>query len=170
MVLSTWLHTTLLYEGLDNLFALPNLQTPSFKFSQVVFVPLQKIVLMSSQNKLLSQQLCKTTSLTYDLKSIWNFGETWKTMSTTFSQNFSLFNIIKWDILLLPWSHLKLGLEHKMTYNLQLTLNNSKLLEILRDTLNICFLYLLKISALLMVTTKSYHFEKELISKLKLKL
>ncbi len=32
---------TLLYEGLDNVFALPNLQTPSFKISQVVFAPLQ---------------------------------------------------------------------------------------------------------------------------------
>jgi len=47
MVLSTGLHTTLLYEGLDNVFAFPNLQTLSFKFSQVVFAPLQKIVLIS---------------------------------------------------------------------------------------------------------------------------
>jgi hypothetical protein len=30
MVLSTWLHTKLLYAGLDNVFAFPNLQTPSF--------------------------------------------------------------------------------------------------------------------------------------------
>jgi hypothetical protein len=59
-----------LYEGFDNVFALPNLQTPSFKFSQVVFAPLQKIILMSSQNKLPSQQLCKGTPLTYDLGSI----------------------------------------------------------------------------------------------------
>jgi len=28
------------------------------------------------------------------------------------------FNFIKWEILLLLWSHLKLGPEHKMTYNL----------------------------------------------------
>jgi hypothetical protein len=75
MVLSTWLHTTLLYEGLDNVFAFPNLQTPSFKFSQVIFAPFQKIVLMSFQNKLSSQQLCKATPLTYDLELIWNFGE-----------------------------------------------------------------------------------------------
>jgi hypothetical protein len=32
---------TLLYEDLDNVFTLPNLQTPSFKISQVVFAPLQ---------------------------------------------------------------------------------------------------------------------------------
>jgi hypothetical protein len=70
IVLSTGLHTTLLYEGLDNVFALPNFQTPSFKFSQIVFAPLQKFVLISSQNKLLSQQLCKATPLTYDLGSI----------------------------------------------------------------------------------------------------
>ncbi len=38
-------------------------------------------------------------------------------MSTTFSQNFSSFKFINWEILLLPWSHLKLGREHKMTYN-----------------------------------------------------
>jgi hypothetical protein len=80
MVLSTWLHTKLLYAGLDNVFALPNLQTPSFKFSQVVFVPFQKCILMFSQCKFLSQQFCKATPLTYDLRSIWNFGETWKIM------------------------------------------------------------------------------------------
>jgi hypothetical protein len=87
MVLGTWLYTTILYEGLDNVFALPNLQIPSFKFSQVVFVPLQKFVLMSFQNKILSQQLYKATMFTYDLESIWNFGETWTTMSTTIFQN-----------------------------------------------------------------------------------
>ncbi len=38
-------------------------------------------------------------------------------MSTTFSQNFSSFNFMNWEILLLLWSHLKLGPEHKMTYN-----------------------------------------------------
>ncbi len=130
MVLSTWIHTKLLYAGLDNVFALPNLQTPSFKFSQVVFVPLQKFVLMSSQCKLLSQQLYKATPLTYDLGSIWNLGKTWKTMFTTIFQNFSSFNFIKWEILLLPWSHLKLGLEHKMTYkSLIATLNSLRFWE-----------------------------------------
>jgi len=70
MVLSTRLHTTLLYEGLDNVFTLPNFQTPSFKFSQVVFAPFQNFALMSFQNKLLSQQLCKATPHTYDFGSI----------------------------------------------------------------------------------------------------
>jgi hypothetical protein len=32
---------TLLYKGLDNVFALPDLQIPSFKISQVVFAPFQ---------------------------------------------------------------------------------------------------------------------------------
>ncbi len=63
------------------------------------------------------QQLCKVTPLTYDLGLIWNLGETWKTMFVIISQNFSSFNFIKWEILLLPWSHFKLGPEHKMTYN-----------------------------------------------------
>ncbi len=125
MILSTWLRTKLSYEGLDNVFTLPNLQIPSFKFSQVVFASLQKFVLMSSQCKLLSQQLCKATPLTYDLESLWNFVETWKAMSTTISQNFSSFNFIQWEILLFPWSHLKLGLEHKMTYNSLTTTPNS---------------------------------------------
>ncbi len=58
------------YAGLDNVFMLPNLQTPSFKFSQVVFAPLQNFVLMSFQFKLMSQQLCKATLLTFDLGSI----------------------------------------------------------------------------------------------------
>jgi len=48
--------------------------------------------------------------------------------------------------------------------DLQLVLNNSKLLEILRDTLDICLLYLFKISTLLMMTTKCYHFQKKLTS------
>jgi hypothetical protein len=139
MVLSTWLHTKLSYEGLDNVFALPNLQTPSLKFSQVVFAPFQKFILMSSQCKLLSQQLCEATSLTYDLESFWNFAKTWKAMFTIIFQNFSSFNFIKWKILLLLWNHLKLGPEHKN--DLQLTLNNSKLLEILGETLYICLLY-----------------------------
>ncbi len=115
MVLSTWLHTKISYEGLNKVFVLPNLQTPSFKFSLVVFAPLQKFVLISSQCKLLSQQLCKSTPLTYDLESFWNFVETWKAMSTTVSQNFNSFNFIQWEILLLPWSHFKLGPKHKMT-------------------------------------------------------
>jgi hypothetical protein len=38
---------------------------------------------------------------------------------------FSSFNFIKWEILLLPWNHLKLGLEHKMTYNSLLVTPNS---------------------------------------------
>jgi hypothetical protein len=125
MVLSTWLHTTLLYEGFDNVFALPNLQTLSFKFFQVVFAPLQNFALMSSQNKLQSQRLCKATPHTYDLGSIWNSGETCTTMSFPFSQNFSSFNFIKWEILLLPWSHLKLGPKHKMAYNLLSATPNS---------------------------------------------
>jgi hypothetical protein len=54
MVLSTLLHTKLLYESLDNVFVFPNLQIPSFKFSQDIFAPLQKFVLMSSQCKLMS--------------------------------------------------------------------------------------------------------------------
>jgi hypothetical protein len=116
-VLSTWLHIKILYAGLDNVFALLNIQTPSFKFSQVVFDPFQKFVLMSFQCKFLSQQLCKATPLTYDLGLIWNFGGSWKAMFTTISQNVSSFNFIKWKILPLPWSHLKLGPEHKMTCN-----------------------------------------------------
>jgi hypothetical protein len=125
MVSSTWLHTKLLYEGFDDVFALPNLQTPFFKYSQVVFAPLQNFVLISSQCKLLSQQLCKATPLTYDFESFWNFSETCKAMSTIVSQNFNSFDFIKWEILLLPWSHLKLGPEHKMTYNSLLTTPNS---------------------------------------------
>jgi hypothetical protein len=41
VVLHTWLHTKILYEGLDSVFALHNLQTPSFKLSQIIFAPLQ---------------------------------------------------------------------------------------------------------------------------------
>jgi hypothetical protein len=80
---------------------------------------------MSFQNKLVSQQLCKVTLLTYDLGSIWNSGKTWPVMSTTISQNFNSFNFIKWEILLLPWDHLKLGPKHKTTYNSLLTTSNS---------------------------------------------
>jgi hypothetical protein len=46
--------------------------------------------------------------------------------------------------------------------DLQLLLNNSKLLEILGDTLNICLPHLFKISALLMMIKNSYHFQYEI--------
>jgi hypothetical protein len=117
IILNTWLHTKILYEGLDNVFALQNLQTPSFKFSQIVFVPFQNMFWCLFNVNFCHQQLCKTALLTYDLGSIWNFAKTWKTMSNMISQNFNSFKFIKWEILLLPWNHLRLGLEHKMTYN-----------------------------------------------------
>jgi len=132
MVLNTWLHTKLLYEGLDDVFALPNLQTPSFKYSQVVFAPLQKFVLMSSPCKLLSQQLCKGTPLTYDLESFWKFSETCKVMSTIIFQNFSSFDFIKWKILLLSLKSPQTGTWTQNDW--QLALSNFKLLEILKDT------------------------------------
>jgi hypothetical protein len=160
------IHTKLLYECLDNVFVFPNLQTPSFKFSQVVFDQLQNFVLMSFQCKLLSQQLFKATLFTCDLVSMWNFGETWKTMCTTISQNFHSFNIIKLDILLFFWNHFKLGPEHKMTYNSLSTTPNS-----LRfwETHKICLMCLLKILVLIMMITKNYHFQNKLISKLRMK-
>jgi hypothetical protein len=52
--------------------------------------------------------------------------------------------------------------------DLEFAPNNSKLLEILGNTLNICVLYVIKISALLMMTTKSFHFQKKLTSKAKI--
>jgi hypothetical protein len=45
---------TLLYEDLDNVFALPNLQIPSFKISQLYLLHFKTFALISSQNKLLS--------------------------------------------------------------------------------------------------------------------
>jgi hypothetical protein len=41
----------------------------------------------------------------------------------------------------------------------KLLLNNSKLLEVFRNTLNMCLPHLLKLLALLMMITKSYHFK-----------
>jgi hypothetical protein len=45
--------------------------------------------------------------------------------------------------------------------DLQISFKNSKPLEILWDTLNICLPHLLKILALLMMITKSYQFQKK---------
>ncbi len=121
MVLSTWLHTHFCMKVL-----IMYLRFPIFKLLPSNFPKLYLLhFMMSSQNKLLSQQLCKATSFTYDLELIWNFGETWTTMSTTIFQNFSSFNFMKWEILLLPWNHLKLGPKHKMTYNSLSTTPNS---------------------------------------------
>jgi len=95
------------------------------------------------------------------------FSKTCKAMSTTVSQNFSSFDFIKWKILLFSLKSPQIG---TWTQNdLQLAFSNSKLLEILGDTLDICLLYLFKLLALLMMTTKSYHFQKKLTSKLRLK-
>jgi hypothetical protein len=53
---------TLLCEGLDNVFAFPNLQTISFKFSQVVFTPLHDVF---------SKQIFVTTTLQSYTAHIW---------------------------------------------------------------------------------------------------
>jgi hypothetical protein len=91
IILNTWLHTKILYEGLDNVFALQNLQTPSFKLSQIVFAPLQNLFWCIFNVNFCHQQLYKSTPLTYDLGLKWNFGETWKIMSNTI---FSIFQLI----------------------------------------------------------------------------
>jgi hypothetical protein len=132
MVLSTWLHTKLLYEGFDNLFVLPNLQTPSFKFSQVIYAPLQKHVLMSFQCKILSQQLCKATSLMYDLGSIWNLRETWK---NHVYYHLSKFQLISFHTMKDLATSLKSPLIGIWTQNdLQIAFKNFKVIEILGDT------------------------------------
>jgi hypothetical protein len=51
-------------------------------------------------------------------------------------------------------------IETQTQNDLQLLLKNSKPLEILEDILNICLSHLLKILALLMMITKSCHFQK----------
>ncbi len=61
-------------------------------------------------------------------------------------------------------------IETQTQHDLQLPFNNSKHHDILGDILNICHPHFLKISALLMIITKNYHFQKKLISKLRLKL
>jgi len=125
MVLSTWLYSKLLYESFDNVFAFQNFQIVFFKFSQIIFVALQNLFWCLLNVNFYLKQFCKAPPLTYDLGLIWNFGETWKIMSTTNFQNFSSFNFTKWEILLLPWNHLKLRPEHKMTYNSFLIISNS---------------------------------------------
>jgi hypothetical protein len=89
MVLSTWLHTKLFYEGLDNVFALHNFQIPSFKFSQNVFASLQNLFWCLFNVNFCHSNFAKLhhSHMTLDRSEI--MGETWKTMSTTISQNFS---------------------------------------------------------------------------------
>jgi len=66
-----------LYEGLDNIFALRNLQTPSFKFSQVVFAPLQNFSSIDDDHKKLS--LPKETDFKIEAKTLntWIFLNTY---------------------------------------------------------------------------------------------
>ncbi len=113
-------------------------------------------------------------------------------MSTTFSQNFNSFNFIKWEILLLPWTHLKLRPKHKMTYNsLSPTPKSLRFWEthkiyvfyicskfcILWPQGDIQDIYLMCLSKiwdiedkiLYLMTTRRYHFQKKLTSKLRLK-
>jgi len=91
MVLSTWLHTHFCVKVL-----IMYLHFPIFKLFPSSSPKLYLLhFMMSSQNKFLSQQLCKATPLTYGLESIWNFGETWTTMSTIIFQNFSSFNFMR---------------------------------------------------------------------------
>jgi hypothetical protein len=103
MVLNTRLHTKFFFEGLDVYLCstIFKVQTPSFKFSQIVLAPLQNLFWYLLDVNLCHQQLCKVTLLIYELESIWNFGKTWKTMFNITIQNFNSFDFIKWVILLL---------------------------------------------------------------------
>jgi hypothetical protein len=102
MVLNIWLHLKLLYESLDNVFALHNLQTPSLK-SPKLFSCLFNVNLYHSNFAKLHH-----SHMTLDRSKI---------LCTIIVQNFSSFTCIKWEILLLPWNHFKLGHAHKMIYN-----------------------------------------------------
>ncbi len=131
MVLSTWLHTTLLYEGLDNVFVLSNLQTPSFKFSQVVFAPLQNFALMSSQ---------KQTSVIATLQSYIAHIWPWIDLKFWWNMNYVYYLLSKFQLIYLHKvkdlaTSLKSPQTRTWTQNdLQLALSNSKILEILGDT------------------------------------
>jgi hypothetical protein len=125
MVLSTWLHTNFYLKVLMCICAPQfKVQTFSFKFSQIVLAPLQNLFWYLVDVNWCDQQFYKVTLLIYELKLIWNFGKIWKTISYITFQNFSSFDFIKWEILLLSWNHLKLGPEHKMTYNSLSTIPN----------------------------------------------
>jgi hypothetical protein len=123
MVLSTWLHTKLLYEGLDNIFAFHNLQSPN-SFLQVLpncIYCTSNFVLMSSQCKLLS-----LITLRSNIIHIWTwiYMKCWCNMKNYVYYHFLQFEFNKWKFLLLFWNHLKLGPEHKMTYNFISTITN----------------------------------------------
>ncbi len=114
MVLSTWLHTKLFYVGLNNVFAFPNLQTP-WSFPKLYLLHFKNLYWC-----LFNVNFCH--NFTKFTTHIWpwidfKFGESWKAMFITIFQNFSSFKLKKWEIFLLLWNHLKLGPEHKMTYN-----------------------------------------------------
>jgi hypothetical protein len=61
MILSTWLHTKFLFEGLDMYLCstIFKVQTPSFKFSQIVLAPLQNLFSYLFDVNSCYQQLCK---------------------------------------------------------------------------------------------------------------
>jgi hypothetical protein len=99
MVLNTRLHIKFLYEGLDNVFVLHNLQCPNSFFQVfpwIVFVPIQILFWYFHNVNFCHQQLCKITPLTYEFKLIWNFCVAWKTMFIIIFQNFNSFDFIKW--------------------------------------------------------------------------
>jgi hypothetical protein len=57
MILSTWLYIKFMYEGLDNVFVFHNFESSNYLlqvFKKIVFVPIQKFVLIFSQYKLLA--------------------------------------------------------------------------------------------------------------------
>ncbi len=57
MILSTWLYIKFMYEGFDNVFVFHNFESSNYflqVFKKIVFVPIQKFVLIFSQYKLLA--------------------------------------------------------------------------------------------------------------------
>ncbi len=92
-------------------------QTPSLKFSQIVFAPFQNFF-----SYFRNVNFCHQTTLQSYTVHIWTWIDLkiWcksKNYVCYHFQNFSSFDFMKWKILLLFSNHLKLKPKHKMIYN-----------------------------------------------------
>jgi hypothetical protein len=132
-------------------------QTPSLKFSQIVFAPFQNFF-----SYFRNVNFCHQTTLQSYTVHIWTWIDLkiWCNDKNYVYYHFSKFQLIWLHEMRDPTIFFKpLQIETQTQNDLQFLLKNSKPLEIMGDILNICLSHLLKILALLMMITKSCHFQ-----------
>lgn len=140
----------------------------SFPCSPFVLLHLQHLFWNLFNACFYHQQVFKPPPLTYELESISNFDATWITMFIINFEIFNSFDFVKWD---LSWYSLEITLNWDPNTKWVLTsFHQLQPFWDFRNIWNIILPHLFKKNSLFIMATRTYHSQKKLASKLKLKL